>query len=243
VIEINGRDKIEWKLQSKKVFLINRISRGIAFSLADLLVAVTPELAEHSDFRTAKAICYVPNPLPCSHLKYDRGPINHDKIRGIFLGTENRNWYGIRVIKEIARLNPDWDFIIVGIKSSFDLPNISFVPSAHGDSLRELLDSATFGIGSLAIEKAGLTQSSSIKVAEYFANGLPVVSSSQDARFIDHSDIFFQLRAGELPGANNQLRDWVNGWSKKRFFLDVEDNSAEMFKSALQTIMPDLSQR
>jgi len=63
-----------------------------------------------------------------------------------------------------------------------------------GQDYREVLAACDFGIGSLAMERQGLTEACTLKVREYLALGLPVFSGHRDAALPDGFE-FYEIGA------------------------------------------------
>jgi glycosyltransferase involved in cell wall biosynthesis len=92
-------------------------------------------------------------------------------------------WFDTEAVERAALQHPEWDFVLIGPVASDKLdvlrgiPNIEFRGTVPYDQLLEQL--ANFDVGVIPFIKTPLTLATNpVKIYEYFACGLPVVSSS-----------------------------------------------------------------
>lgn len=137
-----------------------------------------------------------------------------DLIILIGVGTIAK-WHGYdRIIRAIKDLKDDIDynieirFNIIGegpevinlqkIVKSFGLSNqIKFFGMLYEDELYSHYENAHFGIGSLGWSRVGVKEASPIKVREYLAAGLPVITATEDPDFDDNLPLFHRVSDGE----------------------------------------------
>ncbi len=108
---------------------------------------------------------------------------------------------GLDRLEDLARHLPEVRFIVCGGKPPESLQEsrrIEFLQARSGDSLQELLSSATVAVGSLAPHRTGLTESSSLKVRTMLAAGLPLIFAHPDAALeaTDRFTLRLDLREG-----------------------------------------------
>ncbi|MUG25291.1 glycosyltransferase [Paenibacillus macerans] len=141
-----------------------------------------------------------------------------DAVRFVFLGSAGQAWHGVDHIAELAAAKPHWRFDIVGVeRGELALPippNMTF----HGRLLQRgyqpLLDRADIAIGTLALYRKGMEEASPLKVREYLANGLPVITAYRETDFPDPVPFVLQLpnRPGNvlenLPAIERFARSW-----------------------------------
>ncbi len=159
---------------------------------ADLVIASAPSLAERLRTLAAKVL-YAPNvaDTPLFSTALEEGPADPGieplaRPRIVFHGALVATKLDLGLIRELARLRPDWSVVLVGPRGLGDpgtdlsplegVPNIHELgPRAH-DALPAVLRGAAAGIIPYAINP--LTSSIfPMKVYEYLAAGLPVVST------------------------------------------------------------------
>lgn len=141
-----------------------------------------------------------------------------DAVRFVFLGSAGQAWHGVDHIAELAAAKPHWRFDIVGVeRGELALPippNMTF----HGRLLQRgyqpLLDRADIAIGTLALYRKGMEEASPLKVREYLANGLPVITAYRETDFPEPVPFVLQLpnRPGNvlenLPAIERFARSW-----------------------------------
>jgi hypothetical protein len=103
----------------------------------------------------------------------------------------------------LAAALPDCDFTLIG-RTQEDLldgapPNVTAYGLMARHEYEPLLARADVAIGSVAMERAGLTEASTLKFPEYLAYGLPVVIGYQETHFLERPDPWFLLRLPTEP--------------------------------------------
>jgi hypothetical protein len=99
----------------------------------------------------------------------------------VFVGGGGEPWQGVDKVLELAQRRPDWQFDLVGQLDASDVqPNVRLHGRLERDRLLEILASADVGLGTLALHRKSLFESSPLKLREYVAVGLPVVYGHVD---------------------------------------------------------------
>lgn len=138
-------------------------------------------------------------------------PAQSSRPLAAFLAGAPMPWHGVDKLVALARLMPEWDFALIGVERSA-LPgpapeNVELHPPMPREGYAPLLARADFGVGPLALHRAGLDEASPLKVREYLAHGLPVVLASQDTDFIGAEPWFVHRLAND----EDNVRDGAEG--------------------------------
>jgi glycosyltransferase involved in cell wall biosynthesis len=125
------------------------------------------------------------------------------------------SWHGWdRVIKAIAKLRSsggvmcDVTFKIIGegpesgrlkqLASSCGVAdNVLFPGLLYGEELYNEYRSAHYGIGSLGWSRIGVSEASPLKVREYLAAGMPVISATKDPDFVGDESFVLSVTSDE----------------------------------------------
>ena len=109
-------------------------------------------------------------------------PIRHiPRPRAGFIGLV-QHWFDIRLLRDVARMLPEVSFVIVGesqvdVSSLAELDNVHLVGRQPYESLPAYC--AAFDLGLIPFVRSPMTDNvNPIKLREYLAAGLPVVSTS-----------------------------------------------------------------
>lgn len=191
-VEVNSDDRAEMRRRGPAVALFNEWNRRRIYLRAAGLVCVTNELAGRLAVY-GKSATVVANGVDAMRVPALAAPVN-ERPRVIFVGSPQIAWHGVDRLLELAEALPDFDFDLIGPDPERDLPNVT----AHG-VLREpdyfpLLAQADAAVGSLAMERAGLTEGSPLKVREYLLAGIPTIVGYDDTDFLGR-DPWFLLKS------------------------------------------------
>jgi hypothetical protein len=191
-VEVNSDDRAESRRRGLAASLFNEWNRGRIYAAAAGLVCVTNELARMLS-GYGKPTVVVANGFDAARVRWSPAPAN-ERARAIFVGSPRMPWHGVDRLLELAGALPHVDFDLVG-------PDPHGIPAnvtAHGVLAEEdyfpLLARADVAIGSLAMERAGLTEGCPLKVREYLLAGLPTVVGYDDTDFLGR-DPWFLLKS------------------------------------------------
>jgi len=151
------------------------------------IAGLTPEILAHERSRRvncAPATFVYPN----GRLLDDALPIDRrDGLRLAFVASEFAPWQGLEgLLDRLAASTADIALDVVGSLSAEQERRCAKDPRVrvHGlldqKALRDVLAAATAGIAALRADGKGLTQACSLKVRDYLAAGVPVVSGHDD---------------------------------------------------------------
>lgn len=174
------------------------------------ILAVTKEIAQYQTDRAAvhKPVGVYSNGVSLSKLEIIGDTRVDDEVNVCFLCGKFSVWQGLdKLIKAVENFTTD-EIIpkvyihLIGQLSSQQISHIGGVNSRkvifrnHGvlteAEYRPILDNCDFGIASLAIERQGLEEASSLKVREMLALGLAVYSNHEDVA-LDRSEPFIKI--------------------------------------------------
>lgn len=151
---------------------------------ADVIMAVSPRLTDKLGQRHPY-VYLLPNgvnPEPfsaCEALRAQRPP-RHPVIG--FVGAL-AEWVDTQLIAKVARANPMWHFLLVGSEEGADMtplrgiPNVLLTGRIDHAHLAEVLAKCDVGIVPFRRDRPLLDSADAIKIYEYIAAGLPVVST------------------------------------------------------------------
>jgi len=187
-VELNGDDRAEMRRRDVGARIVNEWSRRAVLHRAAGIVCVTNELASRAaplGVRTA----VIANGADPTRIPWSPPPRN-ERPRAIFLGSPALEWHGVDILVGLARSLPDVHFDVVGPAAAGAPENVHVHGVLPEAAYFELLARADVAIGSLALDRAGLTEACPIKVREYLLAGLPTVIGYRDTDFLGRKPWF-----------------------------------------------------
>ncbi|WP_059049273.1 glycosyltransferase [Paenibacillus senegalimassiliensis] len=240
VLEINTNDVAELALERRGMGLLryayHRMTRGWVLGAAGGLVFVSRELAEAKVFRRyARNAIVIGNGIELAQFApQSGGPCEQSvasKVSGqasmrlVFIGSPGQPWQGLEEIARWARMKPEWRFDIIGPgkdeQDQFEKErpaNLFFHGVLTRSAYQPLLDQADLAIGTMALYEKGMEEASPLKVREYLANGLPVISAYKETDF--PQQVPFILELPNEPGSTvvhlKEIEQFAARWKGKR---------------------------
>jgi glycosyltransferase involved in cell wall biosynthesis len=165
-----------------------------ALSQATLVLSVAKRLHEQALEARPDAL-YLPNGVDAEHFSSDSRPPPDDP-EVAELRRANRpvagyhgamaEWFDYELLDEVARLNPDWNFLLIGPMYDLSLrkrgqpllnhPNVFWIGARPYQSLPGYL--SLFDVAIIPFVINNITQATSpLKLFEYFAGGKPVLTT------------------------------------------------------------------
>jgi hypothetical protein len=233
VVELNGDDLTELRAIAPRKHLLNVVTRGRHLSRASGFVSVTRELSKRPAFaRYAKPTLVLGNGVDLGAHEL-LPPTNNTAPRLAFVGSPGMSWHGVDRLVELAHAFPAWAFDVVGSEPPrVDIPaNMRFLGELYGAALVDVLRVADVGLGSLALERAGLSEASPLKSRTYLAHGLPVMAAYVDTDFPGGSDAVLELPAGsgalraEIPRMAAFVERWTGRRVPRSAVLHIDDEA------------------
>ncbi|MBW1293910.1 hypothetical protein [Aquimarina litoralis] len=202
VMEVNTNDLIEIQNETIARRIIYKFGRTKILNHINGLVTVTTELNELYSHKN------VPKVTIGNGYLFDTNEIEKNRISDrpqlVFVGSPNCQWHGVDKIYYMAKKIPEFDFHIIGIKQESNLNNVKFYGYLALDEIKKIYSFCDVAIGSLSLYKAGVNESSTLKVREYLCNALPIILGGYD---VDMKGSDYIL---ELPNSTNNVKDNIS---------------------------------
>jgi glycosyltransferase involved in cell wall biosynthesis len=250
VIEVNG-NQIGNLFAAKKgaiqVFLTRIKAREIKQALGTFLrrhkgvIFVTYELLElyerqSGDSTLSHKSVVIPNGIDVSTYQARKKDNSREVIKLVFIGTPGAAWHGIDVILAIAKKTVgvlEYHLIGVGFAEPSNLPtNVKLYGYLSEMDYRKIVADCDIGIGTLGLKTAGINEASPLKVREYVAAGLPIITAYNDTAFKSQNLPEWVL---QLPNDSNLILrslDKIVEFSKKYKDFIVPQSEAEFYFSS-----------
>jgi hypothetical protein len=221
VLEINTDDLAEYDLLSPLKGKVNRLTRGQVLRRVAGLVVTTRELAQSPIFaRYARPSLVLANGISLASVHPSPAPENSGP-RLVFLGQPGCPWHGLDKLAALARARPGWHLDVVGPDRS-EVPDPPTNLAVHGslsvEQYRPILARADIGVGTLALHRKNMDEASPLKVREYLATGLPVITGYRDTDFPGAPPFLLQLPNTEDNVTSHlaELDAFVDAWQGRR---------------------------
>ncbi len=122
-------------------------------------------------------------------------------------------WHGLDRYAELSEMCRDLEFVVVcpdslakAIDRMVDGSRVGVITSRDAAQYQEHLASFDVAMGSLAMDRAGLTEGAPLKVRDYINAGVPTALPYLDTNLSGVADPgLFDLR----PSTSGEFRDWV----------------------------------
>jgi hypothetical protein len=219
VIEIQSLVGQELKLRSRFKYWAFIILKKVIYSRVSGAVFVTNELMTRNEFHLDPQIprVTVGNGIDLSRIER-LPPPNQLKPALFFVGTPNQPWHGIEQLIEFGISNPDIDIHIVGELTETSQPNLFFYGNLQRESYKTIASKCIAGVGTLNLALKNMEEASPLKVREYLALGLPVISRYKDTDLDASEDFILELPSNSRPltGFSKEIRVFLDEWSEKR---------------------------
>ena len=247
--EINSDDLIEFKMFHKPNWLQSwkyKWVRKIIFERASGLVFVTNELAS-THYGRGNDYRVISNGVSLTDYQIQDVPKNLTP-RLVFMGTKGFPWHGVEKIITMAQHFQTWHFDMIGYNEE-DIegvkpPNVHFHGVLPRYAYEPILGKADVAIGTLSLYEKNMDEACPLKVREYLAYGLPVISGYHDSDFPNSIPFILQLPNISTNVEDNldKIEKFVLCWMGKRVerkdvvHIDVamkEEERLEFFKKFL----------
>ncbi|HOD06134.1 MAG TPA: glycosyltransferase [Anaerolineaceae bacterium] len=225
VFEINTDDQLENRLAySAWRVAYHQLTRSRMLKGAAGLVFVTRELAAR--FAWAGPQTVIANGI--SLADYPELPVpQNESPHLVFMGHPGiardltANWHGLDRLLQMASIFPTWQFDVIG-PSAQEVgtvpPNVHLQGYLGSAEYTPLLARSDIGIGTLALERKGMREACPLKVREYLASGLPVITAYQDTDFPDGASFLLNLplASSDLSAHSGEIQTFVQHWRGAR---------------------------
>lgn len=212
----HSKESFELKLvapgwRGRAAATLESITGRVAARNALALLGVTGEIAEYECYAhgVKKPVFVYPNGIVPADIRLLEDERRDGEINAAFMCGHFSSWHGLdKLVDAVIKGQSDASetpviFHLIGILSPEQLQDIAKInnPQAmfkcHGllaeEHYRKILNRCDIGIASLALERKGLKEASSLKVREMLAMGLPIVSGHRDVVMSDDIADYFVL--------------------------------------------------
>jgi len=206
VEELTTNDLSQHEGLGRVYSLYNRLTRGIIISRTSGLVCLSDELA-NSPFNAVfqKPTRVIGDGIDMEKIQPFPAP-NNIQPQLVFIGSPGSPWQGVDKLLFLAHAFPDMGIHIIGydhIDGVNSLPdNIKLYGYLKTEEYREILAGMDCAIGSLALHRIKLNESSPLKTRECLALGLPMVLPYKDTD-LDDLECDFLLK---IPNKEDNIR-------------------------------------
>ncbi len=202
IVEINSNLQAELAARSRIAAAYERAQRPALLRRAAGAVCVSRELGRAVEAQApALPVRVIANGVDLAALPVQQHA-RQDGIRMVYMG-EAAFWQGVDKVLELAAAFPGWTFDLVGVPADRSAENVR----AHGflapEEYEPILRRADVAIGTLALHRKLMDETSALKLGLYLAYGLPCVIGYDDTNFSD-VDPWYLLR---LPNREANIRD------------------------------------
>ncbi|MDX6671171.1 MAG: hypothetical protein QOI91_1534 [Solirubrobacteraceae bacterium] len=215
VAELNENDVEETRLRGRLPFAYNALQRRLVFGRVAGIVSVAHELVEPLS-RFGKPVVVVGNGIDLD-AREPIAPSAGERPSIVFLSGAEVPWQGVDKLLELAAAAPEWDFQVLGVDlerwGGSETPNVTMRGMLGRDEYEPIVARADVGIGTLALHRKRMEETSPLKTREYLAYGLPIVLAYEDTDLVG-LDPWYLLR---LPNRESGVRDHVD---EIRAFVD-----------------------
>ena len=219
VIEVQSLVGQELRMRSKPrhtTFLL--LKKFLYRSLAGAIF-VTRELMEINEFKLRRQVPKITIGNGIDLANIEQLP---RRMKGrpalFFVGSPNQPWHGIEQLIEFGISNPDIDIHIVGELIKLSQPNLYFYGNLNRESYKTIATKCIAGVGTLNLALKSMEEASPLKVREYLALGLPVISRYKDTDLDAAQDCILELPSNSRPltDFSKEIRAFLDEWSEKR---------------------------
>lgn len=196
--------------------LYNRITRGILIRNTSGLVCLSNELANAPfNVKYQKPTVVIGDGINMKNIQPLAAPAN-EKPQIAFIGSPDSIWQGVDKLPAFARACPDVEIHIIGyshLKPETDIPkNLHLHGYLSTVDYKKVLANMDCAIGSLALHRIQLNESSPLKTRECLALGLPMILPYHDTdlHYLE-SDFLLKIQNTEnnIQTHANIIRDFA----------------------------------
>ena len=189
VEELNTNDLSQHERLGLFYGLYNRLTRGLIIKRTSGLVCMSNELVHNPhNVRFGKPFLVIGDSIDLDNISPLPAPENI-RPRIAFIGSPDSPWQGVDKLVRLASMFPDMSIHIIGYDRIVEHSSLPENLHLYGylDNLRytKILQTMDCAIGSLALHRIQLNESSPLKTRECLALGLPMVLPYSDTDLDD----------------------------------------------------------
>ena len=149
------------------------------------------------------------------------------------------NRLNLRVLEELLKAQPDWQFVHIGAAKCLPLPNVHVISWRPPEKLKDVIANLDVGFMPYDCSSNRDFHCMPLKVFDYFSAGLPVISTPI-VNLREYSDtIYFGNDAGELAQAvQSALDEPADSQRKPRRIGIAQEHSIEELSKILKQVLP-----
>lgn len=190
--------------------MYNRITRGILIRNTSGLVCLSDELANSTfNAKYQKPTIVIGDGIDMKKIQPLPAPAN-DKPQIAFIGSPDSIWQGVDKLPTLAHACPDLEIHIIGYSNldiETDIPeNLHLYGYLNTEAYQKILARMDCAIGSLALHRIQLNESSPLKTRECLAFGLPMILPYHDTD-LHYLELDFLLK---IPNTENNIQTHAN---------------------------------
>ena len=202
VVEVNSNLRAELAARSRAAALYDRLQEPMLLRRAAGVVCVSNELARTVSARVPKLpVKVIGNAIDLAGLPELPAP-STEGVRVAYLG-DDQYWQGVDKLYALADLLPEWQFDLIGVATEGSRGNVTCHGHLSRAEYEPILARADLAVGTLALHRKLMDETSALKVPRYLAYGLPVLLGYEDTNFVG-LDRWYLLR---LPNTESNVRD------------------------------------
>lgn len=223
VYEINSNELLETRLGPKLRHLYRSLTRRRLLSQVDGIVSVSREIIEHPDFaQFQKPSMVIGNGINLADFPEWPAPANPTP-RLVLMGGVEHAWNGVDKALWLGQRFPTWEIDLIGVYPH-ELPaDAPPTIHAHGKLTRAdyepILAQADIGLGTLALHRKQMQETSALKFIEYLAYGLPTIIAYTETHYPDSVPEFvLQIPNTEdnMQQSAEAIAQFVAAWRGRR---------------------------
>jgi glycosyltransferase involved in cell wall biosynthesis len=220
ILEVQSLVYEELLLRNKSKSYLFQLLKKFVYRNVSAAVFVSNELKSSNEIclKENRQMAVISNGINLKRIKV-LDPVSPSARPGVFfVGHPGQSWHGLNELIELAGKLTDVDFYIVGCHFPNPPSNVFAFESLEEADYLELAKKCTVGIGTLRLSDKKMIEASPLKVREYLALGLPVITRYIDTDFPSPEEFILQL---PLDGSKvivhkNEIWEFILRWSGKR---------------------------
>ena len=219
ILEVQSLVGNELKLRKSRMYLYFCLLKKRIYSRVSGGVFVTAELKSINEFGLRDGVPKIAIGNAINFSRVNPLPLNQSRnLNLFFVGTPNQPWHGVSDIVRFGELNPDINVHIVGSQGESRSPNLFFYGRLQNSEYYEIASKCVAGVGTLKLTTNQMEEASPLKVREYLAMGLPVITRYRDVDLDPSADFVLQLPVDErsFSDFSAEIRSFLELWKSKR---------------------------
>lgn len=212
ITEHHTKELDELKLVGDKRYLMEKIMGNRWLKSFGGLIAVTDEIVKYEIGRSnfVGPTHFVPNSIPHISKPKEKVEPKPDKVQMIMVANF-RPWHGLDIIiegiEQYKNQEKDFELHLVGLvpdEQKAKLNTFAHVKQyghLNYDEIEKLYEKMDLGLAGYNLQSKKMDEATSLKVREYFANGLSVVLGYRDPAFPAGFQFVLQTEHFEIPKA------------------------------------------